>query len=190
MRKLLSIILLSLLSVLLISCSSKKQTPLKQPQIKEVEVEKIEKTYILKNLTTDLKINCMAVVIDDNETKANNYISINHYENYLKIELNTKNDFPNNYFRLSSEAKDKLSCIAPIIQKEKGLIVQILGYANPDEQHLADNRAISVAELLFNQGVRAEIYAKGCLKKESSSIGLSIFLYTNDLPLKNNCKLN
>ncbi len=183
MKEFLNIIILSLLLILLVACSSKKLSPTK--------VVEVKKTYILNNLITDLKINCMAVIIDDNNTKIDNYISIDRYENYLKIELNTKNDFPNDYFRLSHEAEDKLSCLASSIKKEKKLLIQILGYAKaPDEQHLADDRAITVAELLFNNGVRDEIYAKGCLKTKPIQNGLSIFLYKDSLSLKNRCKFN
>ncbi len=192
MRDFLNIIVLSFLTMFLTSCSSKsskKQAPIKTPT--PIKIAKIKKPYIFKNLITDLKINCMAVTVDKNNTKTDNYISINQYSNYIKIELNTKIDFPNDYFRLSKEAEDKLSCMAPIIQKEKKLVIQVIGYAKaPDEQHLCDDRAITVAELLFNKGVRHEIYAKGCLvETKPSSKGLSVFIYKENLSLKNHCKL-
>ncbi len=189
MRDFLNIIVLSFLTIFLISCSSKKQAPTKTPT--PIKITKVKKSYILKNLITDLRVNCMAIIVDENNTKTDNYISINRYDNYIKIELNTKIDFPNDYFRLSLEAEDKLSCMAPIIQKERGLVIQIIGYAEaPDKQHLCDDRAITVAELLFNKGVRHEIYAKGCLvETKPISKGLSIFIYKDNLSLKNHCKL-
>ena len=187
MKEFLYAILLSTTSIIFISCASKKPNPPLSPVIIEEK-----KTYILEELTTKLKDICHAKVQNEQNQDTNNSILIQHYETYIKINLDTKGDFKHNSYTLTIEAEDKLNCIIPPIEEEKELSIQIVGYAKAPEQHLSDERAISVAELFFNSGIRHEIYAKGCLETkqeiDTKKRTLSIYLYPGNQYLKNHCE--
>ncbi len=127
--------------------------------------------------------------------KSSSDIVVKKYNNKIEIDLNSNNIFTSAYYTLSNEAKNKLSCITPIINSYTPTTIQIIGYADElknrkKNQHLADNRAITVAELLFNQGIRDEIFAKGCLNKSiknQDNQNIEIYIYKNKFQLERNC---
>lgn len=148
-------------------------------------------TYSLNLLMTKIMENCQAKDLKDQ----NNSIYIKHHGNYIHIDLNEDNDFRNGSYFLKKESKEKLSCIAPIIKEQNGLFIVITGHAHDNKdkqknQHLSDNRAISLAELLFNTGIRDEIFAKGCSnnKPTTKERKINIYIYANKTNITNHCK--
>ena len=137
--------------------------------------------YKLNSILNEIKENCQAKETRDQ----NESIFVKSYDNYIKVDLNHKSDFRNGSYVLTKESKEKLSCISPILEEKKGVFIVITGHANDNKkkqqnQHLADNRAISLAELFFNAGIRYEIFAKGCSEKSSDtndSINRKIYIY-------------
>ena len=185
-------------------CSTKKQI---EPQIKSDEKDFLvypapmgSETYSLNLLMTKIMENCQAKAVKDQ----NNSIFVKHYTDYIKIDLNDKIDFRNGSYILTKHAKEKLTCVAPIIKEQKGLFIVVTGHASDNKesqnnQHLSDDRAISLAELFFNEGIRDEIFAKGCSDKNPDTNNIDkynklinrkvyIYIYTNKSNIKNHCK--
>ncbi len=186
-------------------CSTKKQI---LPQVKKSDEKDFlaypaplgSETYSLNLLMTKIMENCQAKATKDQ----NNSIFVKHYKNYIKVDLNDKSDFRNGSYVLRKNAKEKLTCIAPIIKEQTGLFIVITGHANDNKdnqknQHLSDNRAISLAELFFNAGIRDEIFAKGCSDKKSDSTNvdkydtvidrkIDIYIYANKTNIINHCE--
>ena len=92
--------------------------------------------------------------------------------------------------------------IVTILKKYPHLIVQVTGHSDKatenDDQDLSDNRAISIAEILYNLESRNETYAKGCGDKkplfttfmEGESITnarVEIYLYGNKGKMIDHC---
>ncbi len=166
------------ISFMLVACIPKKS----QLPIKSV---KIEKTPILKSIKESLIENC--------QIDTNNSILLELNESVLKIDLGYKDDFQSGSQLLVQTAKNRLLCIAPILIKQNTLTIQITGHANENndtikDQHLSDNRAITVAEELFNLGVRDEIFAKGCGGEKLKNSKVEIFIYEDKSKLKDQCK--
>ncbi len=175
-------IFILLISFLFIACLSKKS----QIPIKSVN---IEKTPTLNTIKESLIENCHAKAKRD----TNNSIFLELNESVLKIDLGYKNDFQLDSQLLVQTVKNKLFCIAPILIKQNALTIQITGHANDNndtskDQYLSDNRAITVAEELFNLGIRDEIFAKGCSGKKLKNAKVEIFVYEDKSKLKDQCK--
>ena len=159
------------------------------------------KNQPIKNINNELNLlqnkiiqNCQA----KNKKDQNGSIFIKIKNNTLEINLNNKSDFRNGSYVLSQESKEKLYCIIPVVKEKKGLFILITGHANDNKnsranQHLSDNRAISLAELFFNEGIRDEMFAKGCsdkssLKTDKINRQINIYIYTNRSNITSNCK--
>jgi len=93
--------------------------------------------------------------------------------------------------------------IVTILKKYPHLVVQVTGHSDKatesDDQDLSDNRAISIAEILYNLESRNETYAKGCGDKkplfttfsEGESITnarVEIYLYGNKEKMIDHCR--
>jgi outer membrane protein OmpA-like peptidoglycan-associated protein len=188
-----------------IGCSTKKQ--IVEPKIKSDEKEFLaypapmgSETYSLNLLMTKIMDSCQAKAVKDQ----NNSIFVKHYRDYIKIDLNEKSDFRNGSYVLKKEAKEKLKCIASTIKQDNGYFIVVTGHASDNKesqknQHLSDDRAISLAELFFNEGIRDEIFAKGCSDKKPDTNNvdnynklinrrINIFIYANKSNIKNHCK--
>ncbi len=171
---------LSIFLLIYIGCSEK--------EIKQIDINSDK--YKIDLLLSKIIDNCQAKTIKDNE----NSIFVENKNQYLSIDLNEKRDFNPHSIRLNENSKEKLSCIIPIIKENKGVSIIITGHANESNnnkknQHLSDDRAISVAEQFFNEGVRDEIFAKGCSnKKEKKNGQVEIFIYLDKANIKNHCR--
>jgi outer membrane protein OmpA-like peptidoglycan-associated protein len=188
-KKLFIIVVISAFTIFYTGCSRKK-VDIKKPEKTDVEPVGIN-LYKLNNIVSKIKDNCQAKAFKDQ----NSSIFVQRYKSYIKIDLNEKNDFRNGSYVLTKSSKEKLSCITPIIKDESGFFIVITGHANDTKdkqknQHLSDNRAISLAELFFNAGIRDEIFAKGCADKKlgENSKKINIYIYTDKTKIKNHCK--
>lgn len=129
-------------------------------------------------------------------------------DKYLKISFYLTQMFGRTETILNDETQYYLQKIAPILSKYPGILIQVIGHAydegKPDQmQHYADLRAISVAEYLFNNGLKQEILAKGCsnfiprvqcdLTKPHTLCSdknrrVDLFIYTDKADLITKCK--
>ncbi len=185
--------LLTFLFIIFGNGCSLKQKP------EQVDVQKQQPVvgsdeYKLNLIINKIKENCQA----KEERDQNESIFVKSYDNYIKVDLNNKSDFRNGSYVLTKESKAKLSCISPILKEEKGLFILITGHASDNKekqenQHLSDNRAISLAELFFNAGIRDEIFAKGCSDKNSDADEdinrkIHIYIYADRSNIVNHCQ--
>lgn len=131
-------------------------------------------------------------------------ILLEAYKNYLFVDLNNIDDFEPSSYTLTPNAIQKLRCIAPILKAQDELFIQITGHTDSSgnasaNQHLSDNRAITVAEMLFNEEVKHEIFVKGCSDKKpkmnaifgddaSANRRVEIYIYVNKSNLLDHCK--
>ena len=88
-------------------------------------------------------------------------------DKYLKISFNLPTMFVRTDSNLNLETTNYLKKIIPVLQKYPDIIIQVIGHAydegtEKEMQHYADLRAISVAEFLYNSGLKQDILAKGC----------------------------
>lgn len=184
-------------------CTPTKQVELPKEEKKDYLIYPVpmgSEAYSLNLLMTNIIDNCQAKALKDQ----NSSIYVKHHTNYIHIDLNDESDFRNGSYVLRDNAKSKLSCIAPIIKRQTGLYIVVTGHANDHKkqqknQHLSDDRAITLAELLFNAGVRDEIFAKGCSDKKSDPNNkdkynkmidrkIYIYIYPNKTDIINHCK--
>jgi flagellar motor protein MotB len=161
-----------LIPFLLVSCSSKK---IEKPT-KKIE-KKIQPTNRLKKLSEDIKQSCQT--------------RVKQHDEYLQINIHKYQSFHKGSHILSKKTKEYLQCIIPFIKDEKDIIIKLNAYSSDKDkkqaQNISDNRAISVAELFYNSGIRDEIFAKGCTKS-SYDADIRIFIYPKKKYFKNHCK--
>ncbi len=157
-------------------------------------------TYSLNLFMTKVMDRCQAKAIKDQ----NSSVYVKHYRNYIHIDFHEISDFRNGSYLLKKKSKEKLICITPIIKEQAGLYIVVTGHANDNKnkqknQHLSDDRAISLAELLFNAGIRDEIFAKGCSDNKANPENMdkynkiidrkiNIYIYPNKTNIINHCK--
>lgn len=127
---------------------------------------------------------------------------------YLKISFNLVKMFVRTDTNLNDEATYYIEKLIPILKQYPNIIIQVIGHAydegtQKEMQHYADLRAISVAELLFNSGLKQEILAKGCsdfIPKEKCNLDkphtlcssknrrVDIFIYTDKADIITKCR--
>ena len=169
-------------------CISLKQKVVSKPA--EVVATSIEiKHGKFDSFLEELKYDCDIHLVEESDT-------------YLQFVFGAQNDFDPHSFKLIAETKKKLKCITPIILNNRNFIVQIVGHANDSismshNRHLANNRAIVAAELLYKDGID-DIYAKGCPEKKLMTheidrynmfvdSSVSIYVYNKETDVKNPC---
>jgi outer membrane protein OmpA-like peptidoglycan-associated protein len=147
-----------------------------------VKVPKVKKNHKLDKIEQKITENC------------GNSLVIKNYNSYIKLGLNSNNDFRKGSYVLKMEAKEKLMCIADVLKNQNKLFIVITGHANDSNdnhknQNLSDNRAISVAELFFNLGIRDEMFAKGCsFKIPLTQREVKLYIYSNKSNIQNHCR--
>jgi outer membrane protein OmpA-like peptidoglycan-associated protein len=129
-------------------------------------------------------------------------------DKYLKISFNIPTMFVRTDSNLNLETTNYLKEIIPVLQKYPDIIIQIIGHAYDEGtakemQHYADLRAISVAEFLYNSGLKQDILAKGCSdlipRKEcnlekphllcsAKNRRIALFIYTSKNDLITKCR--
>ncbi len=93
-------------------------------------------------------------------------MSITKTDSYIEVAFKDQEIFGKNLINPFENMKKNFINLALIIKKYPDVIVQVLGHSdNQTNQELSDERAINIAELFYNSGLRNEIYAKGCSYK-------------------------
>ncbi len=132
----------------------------KTPEIKNKTLQEI--ANLLKQ-DTNASLQIAGTPVTDTPKGINLYLT----DKYLKISFTLTRMFVRTDSNLNEETTQYMKKIIPVLQKYPHIIIQVIGHAydegTPKEmQHYADLRAISVAELLFNSGLKQEVLAKGC----------------------------
>ncbi len=146
------------------------------------------------------------IATDINKDKDQTHIGVYLTDKYLKIYPKDILFFAPKSTILTQEAKTYLHNLVPILSKYSEIIIQLIGHAYKESnlkkmQHLSDYRAISAAEILYNEGIKQEILAKGCSNLiplnpctnkdkncEQSNRRVDIFIYASKQDVITKCR--
>ncbi len=157
--------------IFLYGCSVKTVTyTSKIENLKKDKESKIDNKVLL-DIAKKIKNNSDATLKIKGDTssqeKNEDNIALFLTNRYLKISFNAREMFKPSQTNLSDEAKYYIKKIIPALKDKPNIIIQVIGHAYDEDtpkqmQHYSDMRAISVAEMLFNSGLKQDILAKGC----------------------------
>ncbi len=155
--------------IFLVGCNTKTVTYTSKLSIEKKEKEDKITNKLLMDIATEIKNSGNATLKIQGETspKSEDNIALYLTNRYLKISFNAQEMFKPSQTNLSDEAKYYIQKIIPALTNREDIIIQVIGHAydegTPKQmQHYSDMRAISVAEMLFNSGLKQDILAKGC----------------------------
>ena len=197
---------LILLALLLFSsaCSTKRtKIVLKESNLTTFTEGDYELTQVANTLAEDLDI----PLHRQNELLKQNlpldevtFVKVDHA---LCLILNGK-IFQKNRATPIENAHYIIQDIANVIKQYPHLIIQVTGHTDSHEentkhQDLSDNRAISIAEILYKLDAKNETYAKGCGDKKPlffstdkedtlSNARVEIYIYANKAKMIDRCK--
>lgn len=202
MDKYLGFVLILLL--LFSGCSHKKtQTTLSNTELTAFTVGDYEITQVSKELSQNLSIPLHEKGFDQNQTSTLDEVTLIKVDSALCLILNGK-IFQENAADPIENAIYIVQEITEILKKYPNIIIQVTGHTDKDEesedhQDLSDNRAITIAEILYKLEAKNETYAKGCSDKkplfldkkidnELSNARVEIYLYANKEKMVDRCK--
>jgi flagellar motor protein MotB len=185
------------------ACSHKRiKTTLKEQNLTTFTEGDYELEQLTKELSTKLAIPLYKGEFKQQEQPLDEItlIKINHA---LRLILNGLIFQPNSAKPIEN-ALYIVQDITNILKKYPHIIIQVNGHTDPKEetknhQDLSDNRAITIAEILYKLDTKNETYAKGCGdKKPLFQIGsasdshvnarVEIYLYSNKEHMVDQCK--
>ncbi|QKF83116.1 OmpA family protein [Halarcobacter ebronensis] len=152
---------------------------------------------IAKELDEKVDNTPQAVVNPDND------IVISNTQKYVKIMLRDKMVFDTNSSIPTQEAARKIEKISNVLTKYPDTIVQVVGFTDSRgtyeyNQKLSEQRAKSVGDIFYNNGIQNQIYSKGCSynkpivpnkTKEDMALNrrVEIYLYPNTESVIDTC---
>ncbi len=158
-----------LVSIFLAGCNTKTVTYTTKISVDKKDENKKIKNKLLMEIAEEIKNDSDATLNIQGQPASKNEDNIALYltNRYLKIGFNAQEMFKESQTNLSDEAKYYIQKIIPALREKENIIIQVIGHAydegEPKQlQHYSDLRAISVAEMLFNSGLKQDILAKGC----------------------------
>ena len=94
-------------------------------------------------------------------------LTISNTDNYVKIMLRDSMVFDTNSSIPTQEAARKIEKISNVLTKYPNTIVQVVGFTDSRgsyeyNQKLSEQRAKSVGDIFYNNGIQNQIYSKGC----------------------------
>ena len=147
--------------------------------------------YILYQLSNEIsKKLAIPILKAQNNTKdfQSNMIIKKGYNN-IEIIFTNQDIFDDGISNLLLHIKNQLTKLAQIIKHYPDTIIQVIGYTDDKiTQSESDERAINIAEVFFNSGLRNEIYAKGCSKRYITNKKVAIFIYPKLIYMRDNCR--
>ncbi len=197
------------LFIILTGCTTKRSTYIEKISFFGKKAHPKSKNPVLHEIALLIQKDTNAS-LSETISQAPGSAQINLYltDKYLKISFNLTTMFVRTDSNLNFETTQAMQKIIPVLQKYPDIIIQVIGHAydegTPKEmQHYADLRAISVAELFFNSGLKQEILAKGCsdlIPKERCNLDkphlvcsaknrrVDLFIYTDKDALITKCR--
>ncbi len=199
-------IITTILTILFAGCSTKKvQTPVNKKYTdinktkkdnlktknKKVQIPKPNTdAYTIYQLANEISQNFHIPILTpyNNRKYTNHNMTLTKSYTNIKVVFNNKNIFNDNISTFLINIKDKLKKLSQILQKYPSLIIQVISYNSKKiDQNLLDERAINIAETLFNYGLRHEIYAKGCTTYYNIQ-KVAIYIYPHIKYMQDNCR--
>ena len=143
-------------------------------------------------------------ISEANSTAPYKDITLTKSDIFVKVMLDGNFVFKKGSKYLRKKAKDLIGKLVSLIRYDKTLTIQVVGHADSSgdkrkNQALSDARAISVAEIFYDKGIKENLYAKGCGSKKpiyhdkdanltAGNRRVEIFIYPEKSLLKNPCK--
>jgi flagellar motor protein MotB len=201
-EKYFNITLLSLI-FLLQACSEKKTyLTAMHNDVKAYTAGSYEINQIIQELSKKLDAPIKDSTFYQNDDRTLGEVTLLELPNSICIILNGK-IFKRGEDKPNETATYIIEDIVSILKKYPHLVVQVVGHSDKttesNNQDLSDNRAISIAEILYNLESRNETYAKGCSDKKPlfttfqkgesiSNARIEIYLYSNKGSMIDHCR--
>jgi len=185
-------------------CSHKTtQTTLNNTSLTAFTVGDYEITQVSKELSQNLSIPLHEKGFDQNHTSTLDEVTLIKVDNALCLILNGK-IFQENSASPIENAIYIVEEITDILKKYPHIIIQVTGHTDKHEdsenhQDLSDNRAITIAEILYKLEAKNDTFAKGCSDKKPlfsdketddalSNARVEIYLYANKEKMIDRCQ--
>ena len=195
------------LMILLLSfsaCSFKRtQTSHNEGNLTAFTAGDYEIAQVAKELSESLSVPLQNKNHDANQSASLDEVTLIKVDSALCLILNGK-IFQKNKAIPIKNAVYIVQQITDIIKKYPHIIIQVTGHTDSKEetkkhQDLSDNRAISIAEILYKLDAKNETYAKGCADKKPlfsntneddglSNARVEIYLYANKEKMIDRCQ--
>ncbi len=186
------------------ACSYKRtQTSLNEGNLTAFTVGDYELAEAAKELSENLSIPLQEQNEDTKQNIPLNEITLLKVDGALCLILNGQ-IFQKNKAVPIENAVYIIHEVTNVIKKYPHIIIQVTGHTDSHEetkkhQDLSDNRAISIAEILYKLDAKNETYAKGCADKKPlflntdkddalSNARVEIYLYGNKEKMVDRCK--
>ncbi len=200
-KNLLSLILL----LTLFSACSQKQTHtlLQEGNLTAFTMGDYELELATKELSDHLSIPLQEKKIASGQRTPLDEVTLIKVDGALSLIINGK-IFHKNSATPIENALYIVEEITDVLKKYPHIIIQVTGHTDRHEeaknhQDLSDNRAISIAEMLYKLDTKNETYAKGCADKKPlfldtdkesalSNARVEIYLYANKEKMVDRCK--
>lgn len=153
---------------------------------------------VADSLNTNVNNNPNAV-LDPNQD-----LIVSNTDNYVKIMFRDAMMFETNSATPTMSASSKISKVTAVLEKYPNTLVQVTGHTDSRGSYahnktLSDKRASNVGNIIYNSGVKNQIFSKGCSfdkpvapNDSASNMGLNrrveVYLYPNQEAVIDTCK--
>jgi outer membrane protein OmpA-like peptidoglycan-associated protein len=134
----------------------------------------------------------------------NQDLIVSNTDNYVKIMFRDAMMFETNSATPTMSASSKISKVTAVLEKYPNTLVQVTGHTDSrgsyaHNKKLSDQRAANVGNIIYNSGVKNQIFSKGCsfdkpvaANDSASNMGLNrrveVYLYPNQQSVIDTCK--
>lgn len=140
---------------------------------------------------------------NDAVLNADNDLIISNTKTFVKITLRDSMIFRTNSATPTRSASLKIDKITKVLQKYPDTLVQVVGFTDNAgtyeyNQKLSEKRASNVGDIIYNTGIKNQVYSKGCSfynplivnsSKENMALNrrVEIYLYANENDIVDVC---
>jgi outer membrane protein OmpA-like peptidoglycan-associated protein len=153
---------------------------------------------VADSLNTNVNNNPNAV-LDPNQD-----LIVSNTDNYVKIMFRDAMMFETNQATPTMSASSKINKVTTVLEKYPNTLVQVVGHTDNRgsaslNKQLSEKRASNVGTIIYNSGVKNQIFSKGCsfdkpvvANTSATNMALNrrveIFLYPNQQSVTDTCK--
>jgi outer membrane protein OmpA-like peptidoglycan-associated protein len=153
---------------------------------------------VAQSLNTNVNNNPNAV-LDPNQD-----LIVSNTDNYVKVMFRDDMMFETNSANPTYSAQTKIAKITSVLDKYPNTLVQVVGHTDSRGTHaynqtLSDQRASNVGNIIYNSGVKNQIFSRGCsfdkpvaLNNSDANMALNrrveVYLYPNQQSVIDVCK--
>ena len=153
---------------------------------------------VADSLNTDVNNNPNAVLDPSQD------LIVSNTDKYVKIMFRDDMMFETNSATPTMSASSKISKVTSVLEKYPNTLVQVTGHTDSRGSYaynktLSEQRASNVGNIIYNSGVKNQIFSKGCSfdkplapNNSASNMGLNrrveVYLYPNAQSVIDTCK--